>query len=188
MDYEQNPKAIARKQAYDRRKLAFSPAAAITAAHHLLDFLGTDSDQPVAGYMPIRTEISPLPAMAELARTRPVGVPVILGPALPLEFHRWHPDMAMQPGAFGALIPVEAEIVNPYIVIVPLAAFDGRGNRLGYGGGFYDRTLQLLRARRPIQAIGLAFAAQQTHELPTEPTDQPLDFVVTEQGVLRCDR
>jgi 5-formyltetrahydrofolate cyclo-ligase len=88
------------------------------------------------------------------------------------------------PGTFGAPVPKAGDWMVPQILIVPLVAFDLRGGRLGYGGGFYDRTLQALRAQGPVLAIGFAFAAQQTDDLPLEPTDQPLDMIVTEAGVL----
>ena len=74
--------------------------------------------------------------------------------------------------------------LRPRVLIVPLAGFDAAGNRLGYGGGYYDRTLQLLRETGPVTAIGLAFACQQLPAIPAEPFDQPLDMIVTDQGVL----
>jgi 5-formyltetrahydrofolate cyclo-ligase len=74
--------------------------------------------------------------------------------------------------------------MEPEIVIVPLVAFDRRGGRLGYGGGFYDRTLERLRARRATMAIGFAFAVQEAEALPLEETDQPLDLIVTEHGII----
>ena len=76
------------------------------------------------------------------------------------------------------------DFIEPEILIVPLVAFDRAGGRLGYGGGFYDRTLELLRSRRPTRAIGFAYAAQEAEALPLEPTDQPLDMVVTEAEVI----
>ncbi|MEM9580357.1 MAG: 5-formyltetrahydrofolate cyclo-ligase, partial [Pseudomonadota bacterium] len=81
-------------------------------------------------------------------------------------------------------VPEAGAWVEPEIVIVPLVAFDARGGRLGYGGGFYDRTLERLRSRRATLAIGFAFAAQEAGTLPLEPTDQPLDLIVTERGIL----
>ncbi len=138
----------------------------------------------MSAYMPIRTEIDPLPAMAELARFGPVGIPIVLGEGRPLEFHRWEADAAMVAGPFGAMVPVRAEIVIPEIVVLPLVAFDAKGRRLGYGGGFYDRTLDLLRQSGPVLAIGFAYAAQQAEDLPVEPTDQGLDAIVTEAGVM----
>ena len=74
--------------------------------------------------------------------------------------------------------------MTPQILIVPLVAFDRNGGRLGYGGGFYDRTLQGLRAAGPVMAIGFAFADQQADDLPLEPTDQKLDLIVTEGGII----
>jgi 5-formyltetrahydrofolate cyclo-ligase len=129
----------------------------------------------------MRTEIDPLPAMA--AHQGLVGVPVIMAAATPLKFREWAPGVAMVAGEFGALIPAEGAWVTPQVVIVPLLAFDARGYRLGYGGGFYDRTLQGLRAKGPVLAIGFAFAAQEVDEVPTGAFDQKLDMVVTEKGL-----
>ena len=134
--------------------------------------------------MPIRTEIDPLPAMAEAAAYGPVGVPVIQAAGQPLRFSRWHPEGALRDGPFGAQVPLVDEFFEPEIVIVPLVAFDRAGGRLGYGGGFYDRTLEQLRARRATLAIGFAFAAQEADALPLEATDQPLNMIVTEAGVI----
>ena len=111
-------------------------------------------------------------------------MPVIAGKARPLRFARWEPGAELRDGPFGARIPVREEPVEPEILIVPLVAFDLRGNRLGYGGGFYDRTLARLRARRATLAIGFAYDAQEAEDLPLEPTDERLDMVVTESRVL----
>jgi len=90
----------------------------------------------------------------------------------------------LRDGPFGAKVPEQDDFFEPEILIVPLVAFDRTGGRLGYGGGFYDRTLERLRAKRATLAIGFAFAAQEAEGLPLEATDQPLDMIVTEQGVL----
>lgn len=177
-------KSAARKIAFSDRELAHSVAASRRGAANLINFLIDWRGQPISGYMPIRTEIDPLPAMAEMARHGPVGVPVILGDGQPLEFRRWDEKTAMEPGPFGAVIPINSEIVVPKVLIVPLVAFDRQGHRLGYGGGFYDRSLELLRGRGDILAVGFAYADQQVEDLPTEPTDQVLDAVVTDQGVI----
>ncbi|MEM6481442.1 MAG: 5-formyltetrahydrofolate cyclo-ligase, partial [Pseudomonadota bacterium] len=89
---------------------------------------------------------------------------------------------------FGAQVPQRDDFFDPEIVIVPLVAFDRMGGRLGYGGGFYDRTLERLRAQRPTLAVGFAYAAQEASELPLELTDQPLDLVITEMEVIEFDR
>lgn len=176
-------KAAARKAAFQRRKAAHEAGGAGRCGH-LSQFLAGYRGVPVAGYMPIRTEINPLPAMAEAAAYGPVGVPVIQGEGLPLKFSTWEPEAEMRDGPFGAKVPLVDAFIEPEIVIVPLVAFDARGGRLGYGGGFYDRTLELLRGKRAILAVGFAYAAQETEGLPLEPTDQPLDMVITETGVL----
>jgi 5-formyltetrahydrofolate cyclo-ligase len=176
-------KRDARKAAFARRKAA-QAADPGTGAGHLSAFLAGHRGVPVAGYMPIRSEIDPRPAMAEAAAHGPVGVPVIDGAGLPLRFARWEPEAEMVAGAFGALIPADPEFIVPEILIVPLVAFDRAGGRLGYGGGFYDRTLQGLRARGPVLAAGFAYAAQEARDLPLETTDQPLDMIITERGIL----
>ena len=173
-------KALARSAAYALRKSAFE-AGQGRAAAILAEFLSGFRGLTLAGYMPMRTEINPLPAMA--AHQGPVGVPVILAKATPLRFRRWGPDVAMVAGEFGAFIPAAGEWVEPKVLIVPLLAFDATGYRLGYGGGFYDRTLAGLRARGPVTAVGYGFAAQQVDTVPVDAYDQRLDAVVTERGV-----
>ncbi|WP_226781780.1 5-formyltetrahydrofolate cyclo-ligase [Oceaniglobus trochenteri] len=180
---EERRKAAARKAAFQRRKAAFA-AAPPAAAGHLSAVLAGYRGVPLAGYLPIRSEIDPIPAMAEASAHGPVGVPVIRSAGQPLKFALWSPECALVPGAFGAMVPPAPEWMTPEILIVPLVAFSRGGGRLGYGGGFYDRTLETLRAARPTLAIGFAFAAQETDDLPLEPTDQPLDLIVTEEGVL----
>lgn len=188
-------KSAARRIAFAARKAAFDApdrAARNRAACDNLcallqsrygDHLGRIT---LSGYMPIRTEIDPLSAM--VSHPGPVCVPVIADKDRPLEFHTWHPGCAMVSGAFGAAVPASPDRVEPDALIVPLLAFDRRGYRLGYGGGFYDRTLAQLQARGPRLAIGLAFAAQQVTEVPVEPTDMPLDAVVTENDIIRTVR
>ena len=178
-------KALARKAAFAVRKQAFA-AGQGQAAELLADFLAQYPGHSLAGYMPMRTEIDPLPAMA--VHQGAVGVPVIIAAATPLKFREWGPGVAMVPGEFGALIPAEGAWIVPQVVIVPLLAFDALGYRLGYGGGFYDRTLAGLRAGGPVRAVGFAFAAQEVAEVPIDGYDQRLDAVVTEQGVREFSR
>ena len=176
-------KAEARKAAFARRKAAHE-AAPPGEAGHLAEVLAGYRGVPLSAYMAIRTEIDPLPVMAEAAAHGPVGVPVIQGKGLPLKFSRWEPGCALREGPFGAMIPETDDFFEPEILIVPLVAFDRQGGRLGYGGGFYDRTLEILRSRRPTLAIGFAFGAQEDVDLPLEETDQPLDLIVTEAEVI----
>ncbi|MGR3622912.1 5-formyltetrahydrofolate cyclo-ligase [Pseudophaeobacter sp.] len=180
-------KAAARKAAFARRKSAFDRKLP-GAAGHLSEVLAGYRGVPLSGFVPIRTEIDPLPAMAEAAAHGPVGVPVIQGQAQPLKFSRWQPEGPMREGPFGAYVPEVDDYFEPEILIVPLVAFDTEGGRLGYGGGFYDRTLELLRAKRPTLAIGFAFDAQEAEDLPLEGTDQPLDMMVTESRILQFQR
>lgn len=176
-------KALARKAAFARRAMAHE-AADGTEAGLLSAFLAGYRGVPLAGYLPIRSEIDPMPAMTEAAAHGPVGVPVIQGAGLPLRFSRWEPDTPLREGPFKVRVPQVDAFFEPEILIVPLVAFDAQGGRLGYGGGFYDRTLEQLRSRRATLAIGYAFDAQESANLPLEMTDQPLDYLVTESRVL----
>lgn len=176
-------KAAARKAAFAARKPLFQSANAAQAGS-LSEVLAGYRGVPVSGFMPIRTEIDPTPAMAEASAHGRVGVPVIEAANHPLNFAAWTPDTEMVEGAFGAAIPKELIYFAPEIVIVPLLAFNRAGGRLGYGGGFYDRTLEQLRAKRATLAIGFAFSGQEMDDLPLEATDQPLDMIVTEAGVI----
>ncbi len=176
-------KAQMRKAAFARRKAAHARDMG-NAAAVLSSFLAGYRGVDLAGYMPIRTEINPLPAMEEAAAHGRVGVPVIWGEGQPLKFSEWSPEGEMKDGPFGAKIPFEDRFFEPEIVIVPLVAFDVKGGRLGYGGGFYDRTLQLLRSQRPTLAVGFAYSDQIAKDLPLETTDQPLDLVITEREII----
>jgi 5-formyltetrahydrofolate cyclo-ligase len=173
-------KAVARKAAFAARKEAFAKGQG-QAAELLADVLAPHRGKALAGYMAMRTEVDPTAAMA--AHQGPVGVPVILGAGQALKFREWSPGCAMMAGEFGAFIPAEGAWVEPEVVIVPLVAFDARGYRLGYGGGFYDRTLAGLRARHGVLAVGFAFAAQELTEVPIDQYDQRLDVIVTEAGI-----
>jgi 5-formyltetrahydrofolate cyclo-ligase len=176
-------KRAARQAAFARRKAAHA-AHPPAPARLLSGVLAAHRGRPLAGYLPIRSEIDPRPAMAEAARHGPVGVPVIRAKGAPLVFSRWTPEGALVPGPFGAAVPETEVLMEPEVLIVPLVAFDRTGARLGYGGGFYDRTLAGLRARGPSTAIGFAYAAQEAEALPREETDAPLDMIVTEREVL----
>lgn len=116
-----------------------------------------------------------------------VGLPVTGRRGTPLTFRRWHPDVPLVPGKMDIPEPPpEAETVEPDLLFVPLAAFDRRGHRIGYGAGFYDRTLAALRAKKTVVAVGLAYAAQEVLFVPAEEHDQPLDFVVTDKDTIVC--
>ncbi len=176
-------KAKARTEAFGRRKLAFDQSHGAVAGR-LSEVLAGYRGVALAGYMPIRTEIDPIPAMEEAAAHGTVGVPVIVADRQPLVFSRWTPDGEMRAGPFGAQVPLIDDFFEPEILIVPLVAFTRNGGRLGYGGGFYDRTLEGLRKKRGTLAIGFAFAGQEAEQLPLETTDQTLDLIVTENEII----
>jgi 5-formyltetrahydrofolate cyclo-ligase len=179
-------KSKARTAAFTRRKAAHDLGQGNSG--YLSEVLAGYRGVPLAGYMAMRTEIDPTAAMEEAAAHGPVGVPIIMGAGLPLKFRLWEPGCALIKGEFGAMIPEDGDWMVPEIVVVPLVAFDRNGERLGYGGGFYDRTLEQLRAGQPTMAIGFAYVAQEDENLPLEPTDQPLDLIVTERGVITPNR
>lgn len=172
-----------RSDAFARRKAAQSPASEHTANLGLTSHLRRTlrSGQIVSGYMAIRTEIDPMSTMTALAADGVTMVlPVIQGAGRPLLFREWTPDSAMIEGDFGALIPRGGRLLDPDVLITPLVAFSPDGVRLGFGGGFYDRTLANLRAIGKGHAVGFAFEGQKFDRLPQEPTDQRLDALVTE--------
>jgi len=144
---------------------------------------------PVSAFWPVKEEIDVRPLMAALhERGHVCGLPVIVAKRAPLVFKRWHPDRPLVEGRWGIPVPPpEAEEVIPELVLVPLLAFDALGNRLGYGAGFYDRTLALLRSRpgHRALAVGVAYAAQQVENVPCDATDEKLDWVVTEREAVR---
>ena len=179
-------KTALRRRLYGLRRAAHAAGAgaALAARDHALASGLLDGARIVAGYRPIRTEIDPTPLMQALgARGARLCVPVIEGKGRPLAFREWQPGAAMLPGPFGAEIPAEGDWLTPEALIVPLVGFDAQGWRLGYGGGFYDRTLAGLRAGPGAVALGLAYAAQAVAAVPREPTDERLDAVATEAGL-----
>jgi 5-formyltetrahydrofolate cyclo-ligase len=139
-----------------------------------------------SGYWPMGDEIDPRPLMEVLAQHGlRLALPAIRAAGQPLDFRAWQPGDALQPAGFGTQEPAaDAALLQPDLLLVPLLAFDAAGYRLGYGGGFYDRSLARLRAAGDILAVGLAYAAQQVAAVPREATDQPLDLVVTEREVV----
>lgn len=140
----------------------------------------------VAGYSPIRSEIDPVPLMQTLAGVGArLALPVIIARDAPLMFRVWDAGNALVAGSLGILEPpAEAPQLMPDIVLVPLAAFDRAGHRIGYGAGHYDRTFAQLRAAKPFTAIGLAFDTQEIAAIPMQPHDVALDFVLTETRVI----
>lgn len=180
-------KRLARQRAAETREAVASAAANAAAQAHLRGFLAAEAGgKVVSGYQPIRSEIDPLPVLADLSATNAICMPFVPGKARPLKFRAWTPGCPMIEGPFGAPVPAGGAWLVPEILILPLLAYDDAGVRLGYGGGYYDRTLAALRLQGRALAVGFAFAGQSSAALlPREPTDVPLDVVVTEAGVVR---
>lgn len=158
-------------------------AAAIAARDVLLATLLGVRVRCVAGFWPLAGEIDPRPAMAAFERLgAEQALPRMQSFGRPLVFHRHAAGRRLIEGRFKVMEPpAEAPYADPDLILVPLLAFDRAGRRLGYGAGFYDRTIEEQRRRGPVTAIGLAFACQEAGEVPVEPHDQPLDGVVTER-------
>ncbi len=178
-----------RAAAIARRKAAFAAdaggrlAARFLAAHRLPP--GT----AVSAYWPMGSELDPRPLLHRLDADGQICLlPVVVGRGQPLLFRRWRPGSRLLEAGFKVMTPgPEAAEGVPSLVLCPLLAFDRRGYRLGYGGGYYDRTLRRLRRAGTVTAIGIGFAAQEVPEVPTDATDQRLDGILTEAGPIPLD-
>ena len=165
----------------------------VEAAHHLaqlapelMDMFRPEAGAIVAGYWPIRTELDPRPLMQQLAAAGlTTALPATPQPGKPLIFHLWQEGDPVIEGLYGTSEPApEAPRCEPDILLVPMLAFDNAGYRLGYGGGFYDRSLAVLRAINPaVRAVGIAFGAQRIDLVPRGEHDARLDAVLTPEGV-----
>ena len=180
-----------RAAAIERRKTAFEfhgPEASRRIAAHGLDFLGTNPGAVVSGFAAIRDEINPAPLMTWLqAEGFRLALPGHARQRQAAHDARRAPGDAMSPAAWGIAEPLDDKpTVDPDVVLVPLLAFDTRGYRIGYGGGYYDRTLQRLRKLKPVVAIGLAYDEQRVDAVPVESYDERLDWVLTPSGPLHC--
>jgi 5-formyltetrahydrofolate cyclo-ligase len=188
-------KTTMRRHALARRDLvtpqeAHDAAISMRAlALALVEKLSTGGSAPVVSiYWPIRSELNTRSLIEALCeRGFKVGLPIMLAVKRPLVFRAFTPGDELAKGPFGLSEPSSDKApVEPDIVFAPLAAFDRNGYRLGYGGGLYDATLNAMRAKRPVTAIGVAYALQEADVIPTEPHDQKLDFIVTERETIRC--
>ncbi len=190
-DPAQDKKRI-RKEAKQQRARAAAAASGAPQRlrDHILSAVPFPPAAPVSAYWPMGDEIDPRPTLYALVeRGHPIGLPVMPGKDQPLTFRAWHPEDTLADGGFGTRIPPEDHApVVPEILLVPMLAFDRRGYRLGYGGGFYDRTLENLRARNPrTTAIGIVYAGQEIDRVPTDAHDQRLDRIISEQGPIPLD-
>lgn len=162
--------------------------AADAVAAYGLDFLHVEKDAVVSGFASLPDEFRIWPLLRRLSRDgHRLALPVMQGKGKPLLFRAWAPGDAMDRAVWGIAEPkADKPELAPDILLVPLLAFDRPGWRLGYGGGFYDRTLASLRARKRISAVGLGFDEQQVDAVPHLDYDQRLDWVLTPSGPIRC--
>jgi 5-formyltetrahydrofolate cyclo-ligase len=142
--------------------------------------------EAVSAFHPLRDEPDTLELMRALAAEGfATALPVVVKRGLPLVFRLWRPGDPTRPGAMSIAEPLEAApAVNPDLLFVPLACFDRRGHRIGYGAGFYDRTLAHLRAIKPVHAVGVAYGVCEVAAAPYEAHDESLDAIVTEQETM----
>jgi 5-formyltetrahydrofolate cyclo-ligase len=186
-------KAALRKEAATIRKAAHEAMAELAPnliASHAFPAQPSQGFHIVSAFYPYRSEIDTRPLLGRLAGLGwTTCLPIVLGEGLPLEFRRWLPGQPTIKGSMNIDRPDDtAPIVEPDVLIVPMLAFDRSGFRLGYGGGYYDRTLEKLRAKKTIIAIGAAYAAQEVAAVPHDGHDQPLDYIVTENEVIAISK
>ncbi len=178
------PTKVDLRQAALARRDALTPAErrTIAAAIAARPFPLSAAARIVAGYCAIRSEIDALPLMRALARQGArLALPLVVARDAPLQFRNWSEDAPLMRGAFGIAEPLaDAELVVPDIVLVPLAAFDRAGHRIGYGAGYYDRTLAQLGQAKPVIAVGIAASVQQVDRVPALPHDARLAYIMTE--------
>ena len=187
-------KANLRRHALSRRDLvsheeAHAAAQALGASGlALAERLAAGARPAVSVYWPIRSELNTRLLIEALhEKGFAVALPVMVAVKRPLLFHAFAPGDELVKGPFGLSEPSsDKPTLEPTIVFAPLAAFDRKGFRLGYGGGVYDATLAALRQNHKVVAIGVAFAVQEADAIPTEPHDQKLDYIITERETICC--
>jgi 5-formyltetrahydrofolate cyclo-ligase len=163
----------------------FRAAASQAIMQRVLDLPELASPGIVSAYWPIRSEVDPRPLLDALDRRGvALALPRVNHPFL--SFHSWRPGEPLQLMGFGVSEPMgDAPAVLPDVLLMPLARFDRRLNRIGYGKGHYDRAIAGLNERKPIMTIGLAFSVQETEIIPVEDHDRRLDLVATENEIIR---
>jgi 5-formyltetrahydrofolate cyclo-ligase len=175
--------ALARRRALDPQiRAAYSERLAVEG----LRLASIWRPRFVSAFHPFRDEPDTLALLEALAAAGfATALPVPVSRASPLTFRLWRPG---DPTIAGQLsIPEPSPLsaaVEPDLLFTPLAAFDRRGHRIGFGAGHYDRTLSHLRAKGPIRAVGVAYAASEVEAVPDEPHDEPLDFILTENELI----
>ena len=181
-------KATLRREALARREaLPADLRAAAAQAIAARPFpVAVQPGTTVSGFIPLKSEINALPLMRKLTESgAKLALPVVAGRGEPLIMRSWAFGERLRAGGWGISEPdADAPEVDPDILIVPLLAFDRRGHRIGYGAGYYDITIAALRAKKPIVAVGIAYAAQEVDTVPITPRDARLDLVLTENETI----
>jgi 5-formyltetrahydrofolate cyclo-ligase len=174
--------ALARRDAMPAQSRQHAAEAIAARAFPLVIAPGTI----VSGFMPLKSEINPLPLMRKLADAgASLALPVVAGRGKPLIMRSWQWGAPLVAGVWGIREPGSAAPeVHPDILLVPLLAFDRSGHRIGYGAGYYDLTITQLRMKKPITAVGIAFAAQEVETVPRTDFDARLDLVLTESETI----
>jgi len=150
-----------------------------TIEAHLREMLSQLRFKTIGFYWPFKGEFDARPLVSELiAAGLTAGLPVVVQPKMPLEFRQWTPDAAMEAGVYGILIPRARDIVTPDLLLAPMLGFDAKGYRLGYGGGFYDRTIASISPKP--QVIGIAYELSRLETIYPQAHDIPVDAVITE--------
>jgi 5-formyltetrahydrofolate cyclo-ligase len=177
-------KEALRKEAQARRAhlKREAPEARLRMAEYFLNTIPVPADAVVSAYSAIGDEADPAPLIAALRlRGHPIALPRVVGRGQALALHLHAHDQELKKGGYGLSEPdADWPLAAPAVLIVPLLAFDAGGRRLGYGAGYYDRTLAFLRTRHPILAVGFAYAGQEVEAVPHHEGDETLDWVVTE--------
>jgi len=184
-------KAALRREVLARRGLVVAGDAAAAFARRLADVgaaFATETAAKIASaYWSIKDEASTFPLLEKLAMLGvATALPVMQGRWAPLCFRLWKMGEPLGAAKWGIMEPLPAPEVFPDLLFVPLLGFDRAGNRLGYGAGFYDRTLAKLRAMQPMTAVGVAYAVQELSAIPSEAYDQKLDYVLTDREWIVC--
>jgi 5-formyltetrahydrofolate cyclo-ligase len=179
-------RSLARRDLVTHREAHEASLAIAERGLSLARELARRAEDVVSVYWPIRSELNTRPLLEALAAAGiETALPVMIAVKRPLIFRAFAPGDELVKGPFGLSEPSEDKPAQePDIVFSPLSAFDRKGYRLGYGGGIYDATLAELRARKRVVAIGVAYACQETDAVPTEPHDQKLDYLLTEQELI----
>jgi 5-formyltetrahydrofolate cyclo-ligase len=182
-------KARLRDEVFARRD-ALDPVwraqASLAVAERALSIPELRDLEPVSGFWPIRTEIDVKPLLEALhARSQRVCLPVVAKPAM--IFRLWQPGDDLAKSGFGVSEPrPEAEEVSPRAMVVPLAAFDRLGGRIGYGKGHFDTAIAAIERRHPVLTVGVAFSVQEVAKVPLEAHDRPIDMIVTESELIKA--